>query len=72
MSYESVKLEIKRLKALATNEKDPDSRMNIYESIASYWPMAREDLLEMAEAEKNDDAKKFCISRIKIASETKP
>jgi hypothetical protein len=36
MSYESVKLEIKRLKALATNEKDPDSRMNIYESIASY------------------------------------
>jgi hypothetical protein len=71
MSYDSLKAEIKRLKNLAINEKDPDERMNIYDSIASYGPMAREDLLEMAEAEKHADAKRYCISRIKVASETK-
>ena len=68
MTYEDLKKEIGRLKDLAKNENDPNTRMTIYDSIAAYGEIAREDLLDMAEAEKDEGAKQYCIASIKNAS----
>lgn len=69
MAYEDLKKEIERLKNMAKAENDPDTRMAIYDSIASYGKMAREDLLDLVEVEKDETAKKYCLARIKNASE---
>jgi len=63
--------EVHSLKAMAEKEANPEIRKSIYEAMASYGDAATGFLLELAQSETDEDAKKCALAKIVVANSLK-
>ena len=63
--------EVHSLKAMAEKETNPGIRMSIYEAMASYGSAATGLLLELAQWETDEDAKRCALAKIVEANSLK-